>query len=134
MMPMAAMRPSSTAKSGLALELELKPMLDLVAEREKRYRSSEIELMKMTALVDAVHREGRTFTPASARDFMAGVACDVQFKGGLIPEDPAATLDRDLRLLAAGLADPVDLVARYHGISRADAERKLAEITARRKA
>ena len=131
MMPLAAIRPSSTAKSGLALELELKPMLDLVAEREKRYRAGEIELMKMTALVDAVHREGRTFTPASARDFLAGVVCDVQFKGGLIPEDPAATLDRDLRLLAAGLADPVDPVARYHGISRADAERKLSEIRSR---
>ena len=128
MVPMAAIRTSEQAKSGIALEIELKPLLDLVAEREKRYRRGEIELMKLTLLVDTVHREGRSFTPEEAREFMNGIACDVQFRGGFLPEDPSAELERDLKMLAAGLADPIDLVARYHGLSRADAERKLDEI------
>ena len=131
MVPMAAIRTSSEAKSGVALEIELKPLLDLVAEREKRYRANEIELMKLTALVDATHRERRTFTPEQARDFMNGLKCDVRFRGGFLPEDPTTALDRDLKLLAAGLADPLDLVARWHGLSRADAERKLGEIRSR---
>jgi len=131
MVPMAAIRTSDQAKSGIALEIELKPLLDLVSEREKRYRRSEIELMKLTLLVDTVHREGRTFTPEEARDFLGDVSCDVQFKGGFLPEDPSAELERDLKLLAAGLADPLDLVARYHGLSRADAEKKLEEIRKR---
>ncbi len=131
MVPMAAIRTSNEAKSGVALEIELKPLLDLVSEREKRYRAGEIELMKLTALVDAAHRGNRTFTPEQAREFMNGLVCDVKFKGGFLPEDPASALDRDLRLLNAGLADPLDLVARWHGLSRADAEKKLAEIRQR---
>ena len=131
MVPMAAIRTSREARSGVALEIELKPLLDLVAEREKRYRAGEIELMKMTALVDAAHRENRTFTPDEAQEFLNALDCDVRFKGGFLPEDPTAALDRDLKLLAAGLADPLDLVARWHGLSRADAERKLAEIRSR---
>jgi hypothetical protein len=125
---MAAIRTSDAARSGVALQIELKPLLDLVAEREKRYRQGEIELMKLAFLVDTVHRDGRSFTPEQAREFLARIECDVEFKGGFLPEDPAARLDRDLKLLAAGLADPLDLVARYHGLSRADAERKLDEI------
>jgi hypothetical protein len=132
MVPLAAVRTSDQARSGVALQIELKPLLDLVAEREKRYRRNEIELMKLTLLVDAAHREGRTFTPEEAREFLASVECDCVFKGGVVPEDPAAELERDLKMLAAGLADPVDLVARYHGISRADAEKKLNEIRGRR--
>ena len=132
MVPLAAIRTSAEAKSGIALEIELKPLLDLVREREKRYRRGEIELAKLTLLVDAAHREGRTFTPEAAREFMSGIDCDVQFRGGFLPADPDDELERDLKLLAAGLADPVDLVARYHGLSREDAERKLAEIKNRR--
>ncbi|HUU42383.1 MAG TPA: hypothetical protein VMX57_01300, partial [Planctomycetota bacterium] len=131
MIPLAAIRTSTQAKSGLALEIELKPLLDLVREREKRYRQHEIALMKMTLLVDEVHREGRTFTPEGAREFMNAIACEVEFRGGFLPEDPADELDRDLKLLAAGLADPVDLVARHHGLSREDAQRKLEEIRGR---
>jgi hypothetical protein len=131
MVPMAAVHTSDQARSGAALEIELKPLLDLVREREKRYRDNEIELMKLTYLVDTVHREGKRFTPAEARDFMSGLKCDVEFKGGYLSEDPAQTLDRDLRLLAAGLADPVDLVARYHGLSIEAARKKLDEIRKR---
>jgi hypothetical protein len=131
MVPLAAVRTSTQARSGVALQIELKPLLDLVAEREKRYRVNEIELMKMTLLVDTVHREGRRFTPEEAREFLAGIECDCVFKDGFLPGDPTAELDRDLKMLAAGLADPVDLVARYHGMSRADAEKKLNEIRAR---
>lgn len=131
MVPMAAIRTSEQARSGVALEIELKPLLDLVREREKRYRRNEIELMKLTLLVDTVHREGRSFTPEGARDFLAGIECDVVFKGGFLPEGPAEELERDLKMLAAGLADPVDLVARHHGLSRTEAETKLEEIRKR---
>ena len=131
MVPLAAIRTSSQAKSGIALEIELKPLLDLVREREVRYRRNEIELMKLTLLVDTAHREGRSFTPEEAREFLSGVESDVQFRGSFLPEDASDELERDLKLLAAGLADPVDLVARYHGLSRADAERKLDEIRKR---
>ena len=128
MVPMAAIRTADQPRSGAALEIELKPLVDLIREREKRYRKCEIELMKTTALVDAVHRERRTFTPNEAREFLASLECDVRFTGSLVPEDPNAELERDLKLLAAGLADPVDLVARYHGLSRAEAEKKLEQI------
>ncbi len=128
MVPMAAIRTSKQARSGVALEIELKPLLDLAAEREKRYRRNEIELMKLTYLVDTVHREGKVFTPDQAREFMNGIDCDVTFANGPLIPNPSGELERDLKLLAAGLADPLDLVARYHGLGRADAEKKLAEI------
>jgi len=86
MVPMAAVRTSSSARSGVALMMEFKPLMDLVKERAKRFRACEIELMKQTALVDTVHREGKRFTPKTAQAFMRRLECEVTFEMNVLPE------------------------------------------------
>jgi hypothetical protein len=86
MVPLAAVRTSETARSGVALMMEFKPLIDLVRERAKRFRACEIELMKQTALVDTVHREGKRFTPAQAAAFMRKLECEVRFELNVVPE------------------------------------------------
>ena len=115
MVPLAAVRTSETAKSGVALVMEFKPLIDLVKERAKRFRACEIELMKQTALVDAAHREGKRFTPTTAQTFMRGLECEVTFELNVIPTDKDAELERDLKMLGAGLSTREELAKKYAG-------------------
>ena len=128
MVPLAAVRTSETDRSGVALVMEFKPLLDLVSERAKRFRAGEIELMRQTALVDLVHRTGRSFTPSAASAFMQNLQCEVSFELNVIPPDRDAQLERDLKMLEAGLADPADVLARQEGLGPEAARAKLEEI------
>ena len=128
MIPMAAVRTSKVSRSGIALVMEFKPLIDLVRERAKRFRAREIELMKQTALVDLVHRQGRSFTPEAAQSFMNDLECEVAFELNVVPTDADGELNRDLKLLAAGLTDPVDLVGKYHGLDAESAGKKFDEL------
>ena len=103
MVPLAAVRTSEAAKSGVALVMEFKPLIDLVQERAKRFRACEIELMKQTALVDTVHREGKRFTPRTAETFMRKLECEVKFELNVLPAGLATEPQRTQRTTEPGV-------------------------------
>ena len=102
-----------------------------ISQRQSEFALQEAKLMKLTYLVDVVDRRGGWFSPEEAQEFMDELECEVEFRGDSVPQSSSDGLERDLKLLAAGLVDPLDLVARYHGLSRAEAAKKLEEIRTR---
>ncbi|HUX15977.1 MAG TPA: phage portal protein, partial [Phycisphaerae bacterium] len=126
--PMAAIRTSSEPKSGVSLELELKPLADIASDRRRRFTRCEGELMKMTLLMHEVHANNRTFTPATAQAYKDQFEAVVEWADNLMPHDLTKEIDRDLKLMEAGLADPYVLIEKYNELGGKSAEQYSQEI------
>jgi len=126
--PQAAVRTFSEPKSGVSLELSLRPLIDLAKNRRRYWMREESELLKMALLVREHHESGRIFTPDKAAEFMATWDVDVAWVEDLMPHDLDKEIARDLELMNAGLKDPKDLVKKYNTLSGIDPEAKMKEI------
>jgi len=126
--PKAALRTYSEPKSGVSLELELKPLIDLATDRRRRWRESEAELLKQSMLMREVHEEDKKFTPEQAAAWMLKWDVSVEWQDDLMPHDLDKEIARDMLLLEAGLKDPLDLVEKYNELGGKTPEAKLKEI------
>ena len=129
--PKAALRTSSEPRSGVSLELSLRPLIDMSLRRRRRYRRNEGRLLKMSMLVNEVHENNRVFTPTEAAAFMRDWEVTVEWGEDLMPHDVDKEIDRDVKLVDAGLKDPVDLVEKYNELKGQSPEDKWKGIRAR---
>jgi hypothetical protein len=128
--PLAAIRTYGEPRSGVSLELEIKPLLDMCKTRRESWRLCEDKLMKLTLLMDAVHSSGVPSSPEQTQMFMRDHETTAEWRDDLRPTDIEKEIQRDKVLFDMRAIDPLTLVEKYNEMKGKTVEQRAGEIKA----
>lgn len=131
--PLAAIRTYGEPRSGVSIEMEIKPLLDMCKTRREAWRLCEDRLIKLTLLMDAVHVGRKTFTPEQAQEFMREYETTIEWREDLRPSDVEKEIARDKLLFDMRAIDPHTLVEKYNDLRGKTLEERAEEIKSRYK-
>jgi len=129
--PLGAIRTYGEAKSGVSIELEIKPLLDMAGDRQERYCWVEGDLLKLALIVDDVHTKKRVFSVDQAREFTETWEATVEWPNDMRPTDIEKEIARDQTLFEMKIVDPLRLTEKYNALNGQTAESRHAEIAER---